>query len=250
MCPLNNPQAGPTGILILDKPVGPSSMAAISVVRRRASRSAGRKIKTGHAGTLDPLASGVLVLALGRATKSLDRFMQTDKRYRTTIDLSAFTTTDDREGERSEVDVAQPPTAERIDAVLPQFIGDIEQVPPAFSAIKVDGKRAYKTARKGGEVTLAPRTVRIYDIKLLSYDWPMLEIDLHCEKGVYVRSLARDIGRALGTGGHCAALRRTAVGPFDESIAIALDDVPDPLRQEHVLTTDEALAKLGRPGDA
>lgn len=239
----NNPPGQPVGILVLDKPVGPSSMAAIAVVRRRAGG-----VKTGHAGTLDPLASGVLVLALGRsATKHLDRFMHTDKRYRTTIDLSAFTTTDDREGERVEIEIDQPPTAERIERALTSFIGDIEQTPPAYSAVKIGGRRAYTLARRGGAVHLQPRAVHIHDIALLRYDWPMLTIELHCEKGVYVRSLARDLGRALGTGGHCAELRRTAVGPFDESLAVALEDVPEPLTQQHLMPVEQALAMLQRP---
>lgn len=222
-------------------------MQAVATVRRRAGG-----VKTGHAGTLDPLASGVLVLALGRATKCIDRIMVTDKRYRTDIDLSAFTSTDDSEGVRKEVNVAAPPTQQQIESALRGFIGEIQQVPPAYSAVKVGGRRAYKLARAGAEPKLEPRIVHIHDLTLLAYDWPIATVELYCGKGVYVRGLARDLGRELGTGGHCAALRRTAVGPFGESMAIALDDVPEPLPVELLIPTDRALemvASTARPSE-
>jgi tRNA pseudouridine55 synthase len=237
--PAGKPRPGTTGILVLDKPRGISSMTAVAVVRRRAGGA-----RTGHAGTLDPLATGVLVLALGRATKVIDRLMATDKRYRTEIDLAAFTSTDDLEGERAEVAVEVPPDEPRVRAVLGEFVGEISQRPPAFSAVKVSGRRAYKLARAGETVELPPRPATIHAIDLVRYDWPILEIDVHCAKGVYIRSLARDIGVALGTGGHCVSLRRTAVGPFDEAMAIALDDVPEPLTEADLIPIDEALAMV------
>ncbi len=211
-------------------------MAAVAVVRRRAGG-----VKTGHAGTLDPLASGVLVLALGKATKSIDKIMQTDKRYLTRVDLSAFTSTDDAEGQREEIAVQTPPSLKEIESTLREFIGDIQQIPPVHSAVKVGGRRAYKLARQGNAPTLGPRSVSIYDLQVISYDWPMVEVAMHCGKGVYVRSLARDLGIALSTGGHCATLRRTAVGPFDESMAVKLDDVPDPLLEDSLLPLERAL---------
>ena len=211
-------------------------MTAVSVVRGKAGGA-----RTGHAGTLDPLAGGVLVLALGRATKSIDRLMNTDKRYRTVIDLSAFTATDDLEGERAEVPVDEPPTAEAVRAVLKRFTGPIRQRPPVFSAVKIVGRRAYKMARKGQAVDLPARPVLVHTIDLISYGWPQAELAIQCGKGFYVRSLARDLGEALGTGGHCAFIRRTAVGPFTEAMATRLDDVPQPLAEEHLISMETAL---------
>ena len=159
------------GVLVVDKPVGMTSMDVIAIVRGRAGGA-----RTGHAGTLDPLAEGVLVLALGRATKSLDRFMATVKRYRTVIDLSAFTNTDDREGERVEVEVAEPPDEAAVRVALDAFKGRIMQRPPARSAVKVGGRRAYAMSRRGESVTLEPRSVEIYELDLVRYQWPMIEI--------------------------------------------------------------------------
>lgn len=211
-------------------------MTAVSEVRRRAAGA-----RTGHAGTLDPRATGVLVIAIGSATKLIDQLMATDKRYRTTIDCSAFTTTDDMEGERTEVPVASPPDETAVQRALERFVGAIMQKPPAFSAVKIDGKRAYAMARKGEAVVVNPREVKVHSIELIRYAWPMVEIDIHCGKGFYVRSLARDLGEALGTGGHCAAIRRTAVGPFTLDQAVRLEDVPNPLLQSHLIPPEDAL---------
>lgn len=232
-------RAGPDGIYVINKPMGISSMTAVEVIRRKAGGA-----KTGHAGTLDPRATGVLVLALGNATKLISRLMDTDKHYRTTIDLRAFTTTDDLEGEATPVDVAQSPSIEQVRAALSQFVGNIMQRPPQFSAMKVGGKRAYKMARKGETVEIAARPVVVHSIELLHYEWPLVEIAMHCEKGVYVRSLARDLGEALGTGGHCTAIHRSAVGPFTDEFAVPLEDVPQQLKQEHLLTAEQALSVL------
>jgi tRNA pseudouridine55 synthase len=217
-------------------------MAAVATVRRRAGGA-----RTGHAGTLDPLATGVLVLALGRATKVIDRLMATDKRYRTTIDLSAFSPTDDLEGELEPVPVARPPSAGEVRAALDRFTGEIEQQPPAFSAVKVDGRRAYKLARRGEPVSIPARRVRIHTISLVRYEWPILELDVHCAKGVYIRRLARDLGTALGTGGHCTAIRRTAVGPFTIDMATPLEQVPEPLAADHLIDVEAALRMIGPP---
>jgi tRNA pseudouridine55 synthase len=228
--------AGLTGVLVLDKPRGISSMTAVEIVRKRAAGA-----RTGHAGTLDPLATGVLVIALGKATKCIDQLMATDKRYHTIIDLSAFTTTDDLQGERTEIHVPLAPTRQLIDQALVQFTGNIMQRPPAFSAIKVGGKRAYKMARQGQPLELQSRPVRVHAIHVLRYDWPQLELNIHCAKGVYVRSLARDLGVAMGTGGHCVAICRTAVGPFTLAMASSIDALPSAITRSHVLSIEHAL---------
>lgn len=232
----------PEGILIVDKPLGMSSFGVVARVRRRAGG-----VRTGHAGTLDPLATGVLVLALGKATKSIDRLMATDKRYRTIIDLSAFTSTDDREGERTEVAVAAPPSNDEVASAVARFVGTIQQRPPAFSAMKVGGRRAYALARDGAPPELPPRPVRVDAIEVLRYAWPELEIDIRCGKGTYIRSLARDIGVALGTGGHCATLRRTAVGPFTEEMSVPLDRLPERIDSDDLVPVERALALVAPP---
>lgn len=227
------------GLLVVDKPEGPSSMAVCARVRG-ALRGGGapKRVKVGHGGTLDPLASGVLVVMCGKATPLCDRVMAGAKRYRTRVDLSAFSTTDDREGERTEVHVQSPPSETRVREAIAEFVGEIMQRPPAFSAMKVGGKRAYALARKGAAVELAPRPVFIEAIDLLALDWPHVELDVRCGKGVYIRSLARDLGVALGTGGMLAALRRTAVGGFTIDMATPMEDLPRTLKQEDLLPVD------------
>ncbi|MDP7070952.1 MAG: tRNA pseudouridine(55) synthase TruB [Phycisphaerales bacterium] len=232
----------PTGFLVLDKPAGPSSMSAVSVVRRRAGRT-----KTGHGGTLDPLATGVLVLGLGRATKLLEQVVATDKGYETEIDLSITTPTDDLEGDARTVEVATPPDFAALEAALASFGGEFLQRPPAFSAVKVGGRRAYALARKDQSVDIPARPVRVHHIGLLKYDWPVATVEVRCGKGFYVRSLARDLGERLGTGGCCRRITRTAVGPFTLDEAVPLDDVPDPLTQADLISVDEALARITPP---
>ncbi|MFG0258498.1 MAG: tRNA pseudouridine(55) synthase TruB [Phycisphaerales bacterium JB043] len=215
------------GILVVDKPLGLTSAAVCRKVR---ALTGGAKV--GHAGTLDPLATGVLVLCLGTATKRIDSIMGTSKRYHTTIDLSAFSTTDDAEGERTQIDVMTPPTLEGVRSACKSFVGQIEQRPPVFSAVHVDGKRSYKTARNAereGALDAVERPsakrVTIHSIEILRYEWPELELDITSGKGVYIRSIARDLGEALGTGGMLTSLRRTAVGEFDEASAHMLQDL-------------------------
>jgi len=212
------------GLLPVDKPLGVSSMDVVRVVRRRAGHC-----KTGHAGTLDPLATGLLICCLGRATRAVDQLMGLTKVYQATIDLSAFTTTDDAEGERDEIDVAEPPPRHAVRAALDALTGDIQQTPPAFSAVKIEGKRAYDLARKGEDVKVKSRIVRIDAIEVHEYAWPRLDVTVTCGKGTYIRSLARQIGAALGTGGHLTALRRTAIGDYTIDRATPLDDA------EHLL---------------
>ena len=234
-------QVDTAGILVLDKPHGISSMAAVATVRRRSGG-----LKTGHAGTLDPLATGVLVLALGRATRSLSRVMQTTKRYRTRIDLGAYTETDDAEGDRHEVQVDRPPTMDEVQVALGRFRGEQSQRPPAYSAVKVQGRRAYRSARAGEKVSLPLRRVIVHELDIVSYDWPVLELALHCGKGYYVRSLARDLGTVLRTGGTCLSICREAVGPFTLSSAIPLADIPDPMATGLLLDLENAMDMIDR----
>lgn len=218
------------GLLVVDKPVGITSMDVVRRVRHKAGHA-----KTGHAGTLDPLASGVLICLLGKATRAADALMAASKVYHTTVDLAALTNTDDAEGEIEPVDVDRPPALDTVAAALRGLTGTIEQTPPAYSAIKVGGQRAYKLARRGQDVELKARPVQIHAIDLIRYDWPTLELVVTCGKGTYIRSLARQIGQALGTGGYLTALRRTAIGAYTLEQAIELAAVPEPLQSHHLL---------------
>jgi tRNA pseudouridine55 synthase len=218
------------GVLVVDKPEGWSSMEVVRRVRRAAGW-----VKTGHAGSLDPLATGVVVCCIGKATRFVEAIMAMPKVYDAQVDLSAFTATDDREGERREVEVATPPTREAVDRALERFVGEIQQVPPRFSAVHVEGKRAYALAREGTEVALEARAVSVASIEVLAYSWPRLALRVRCGRGFYVRSLARDLGLALGTGGHLHDLRRTAVGPYDLARAVGPDRLEQPITQADLL---------------
>ena len=210
------------GFLILDKPVGPSSAYAIGGVKRLIPRGT----KIGHAGTLDPLASGVLVTLIGKATKQSDRVMTFAKQYEATITFGATSATDDAEGPfETFPNPASPPTEGRVLEMLKRFEGHIEQMPPAFSALKIAGKRACDRTRDGEVVVLKPRIIRIDRTELVSYAFPQLSIRVDCGKGTYIRSLARDIGATLGVGGYLSALRRTAVGPFTVERGAALEQL-------------------------
>ncbi len=198
-------------IVGINKPVGPTSHDIIYQVRRITHVK-----RVGHAGTLDPAAAGVLVVAIGREfTKQLGTITDHDKEYVATVTLGATSSTDDREGEIIENRVQGIGVSRKeIDEILQKFVGAIMQVPPAYSAIKMDGRKAYDLARKGVEVNMEPREVVIHSIEVVSFAYPELVIKVHCGKGVYIRSLARDIGAALGTGGYMSALTRTRVGDF------------------------------------
>ena len=210
------------GWLILDKPLEMTSTQAVSKTRWLLNAQ-----KAGHAGTLDPLASGVLPIAFGEATKTVPFAQESSKAYKFTLRWGRSTTTLDAEGEvTGESDVR--PSRDAIEEALGQFIGEIEQVPPKFSAIKVDGERAYDLARAGEAVELASRPVRIDDLRLLDAPSPDLAVlEMKCGKGAYVRSIARDLAAALGAEGHVAALRRTKVGPFSAAQAVSLDVFED-----------------------
>ena len=207
------------GWIALDKPEGLGSTDAVSRVRRLFNAQ-----KAGHAGTLDPLADGLLPIALGEATKTVPFLMDAAKAYRFTVQWGASTATVDREGEVTETSDARP-TAAQVEAALPAYVGAIEQVPPIYSAIKIDGRRAYALARAGEAVELQARTVYVHGLRLVETgpDHAVLEVD--CGKGTYVRAIARDVAADLGVCGHVTALRRTRVGPFDEASAVTLAEL-------------------------
>lgn len=209
-----------SGWVIVDKPLGITSTAVVSKVRRAYNAQKG-----GHAGTLDPLASGILAVALGEATKTVPFIMDATKTYRFTVRFGIATDTDDREGVAIATSDLRPTDGE-IQAALATFVGEIDQLPPRYSAIKVDGERAYDLARAGEEVTLKTRRVNIYEARMLARPDPdHAEFEILCSKGTYVRSVARDMGDLLGCRGHIAVLRRTRVGPFGEAQAIPLDKI-------------------------
>jgi len=216
-----------SGILLVDKLTGPTSHGVVSATRK----ALGLK-KVGHAGTLDPMASGLLTLGIGPGTKLLTYLVGADKRYLATIRLGQSSSTDDAEGELSEVaptEVLDAISEEQIRSGLQAMVGEIDQVPSSVSAIKVDGKRAYDLARAGEEVTLAARKITIYSIAVgeIRRDETVLDVqvDVHCSSGTYIRAIARDLGQKLGVGGHLTALRRTTVGPFDVEDALDVDDI-------------------------
>ena len=207
------------GFLVIDKPGGMTSRDAVNRVQLWFPR----RTKIGHTGTLDPLATGVLVLCIGAATKSADRVQAMPKQYETRLRLGATSNTDDADGEVVESLPAPPPTLAAIESALPAFHGIIQQLPPQFSALKVQGQRAYDLARRGVDVALQPRPVRVDAIGILGYEWPWLDLRIDCGKGTYIRSIARDLGAVLGVGGLVQTLRRTRVGPFSAEQGIKLD---------------------------
>lgn len=233
------PPASPSGFLVIDKREGLTSMTICAVVRGKL-RAAGapKRIKVGHGGTLDPLATGVLVVLIGKATPLCEQVMIGEKQYVAEVDLSRTSTTDDREGEFTEVIPEHLPTPADIEAACQRFTGVIQQTPPAYSAMKIGGQRAYKIARKGGTPEMKPRPVEIHEITVLEYAWPIVKIDIRCGKGTYIRSLARDLGGALGAGGMLLSLRRTRVGRWTIEQSQTLDDLPGELRQTDLLSMD------------
>lgn len=227
-------------ILYIDKPLHWSSFDAVKRVRGMLVRRLKlKKIKVGHAGTLDPLATGVMIVCTGKATKRIDELQAHVKEYIATIALGATTPSFDLE---TEIDATFPTehiTRELVDEVLSQFIGEIQQVPPAFSACKVDGKRAYKMARKGHEVELKPKLLVIDEIELLEYSPESITIRVVCSKGTYIRALARDIGKALNSGGHLSALRRTRVGDVSIDQCLSIDDAVKMLDSVEMVMPEE-----------
>lgn len=227
------------GWIVLDKPYGMGSTQAVGAVKRALREAGEAKTKVGHGGTLDPLASGVLPVALGEATKLAGRMLDSDKVYDFTVRFGVQTDTLDVEGKTVAESAGRPDEA-AIRAVLARFTGPIEQMPPAFSALKVDGKRAYDLARAGEEVVLKPRAVTIHALDLLACDGESATFSACVSKGTYIRSLARDIALALETVGHVTMLRRTKAGPFALNQAISLDNL-------HEAARDRALEQLVLP---
>ncbi|MSO74992.1 MAG: tRNA pseudouridine(55) synthase TruB [Alphaproteobacteria bacterium] len=215
--PASPARAPINGWLALDKPLGLSSAKAVAIVKRVTGAA-----RVGHGGTLDPLATGILPIALGEATKTVQFVMGGRKSYRFTVRFGEARSTDDAEGEVIATSAIRPQAA-AIEAALPAFVGDILQVPPAFSALQIGGKRAYKAAREGTPLDLAPRRALIHRFELCGVTADEAELEVRCGKGVYVRALARDLAQALGTVGYVSKLRRTAVGPFGEPQAISLE---------------------------
>jgi tRNA pseudouridine55 synthase len=207
------------GLMLVDKPIGPSSHKIVSIVRNGTGIR-----KVGHAGTLDPRASGVLVLCLGAATR-LSEFLSTaSKRYEAVIRFGMSTETYDAEGDAIRI-TGTAPNEEDIRSILPQFIGEIEQVPPPYSAIKIQGRKAYELARKGEDVELDPRKITIYHLEFMDYNPPDLILSVECSAGTYIRSLAHDLGEQLNTGAHLANLRRVKSGPFTLDDCIPLSQL-------------------------
>ncbi|MBU1074718.1 tRNA pseudouridine(55) synthase TruB [Patescibacteria group bacterium] len=217
-------------IIGIYKEKGPTSHDVIDRLRKITDIK-----KIGHAGTLDPLAEGVLVVGIGReATKQLGNEVKKEKKYSAIVELGMTSTTDDGEGDKTVKKVKSIPTKKQIQDTTKLFEGNIKQIPPIFSAVKVGGKEAYKIARKGKVVELGPRDVEIKKVELIDYRWPLLTIKVTTGPGVYIRSLARDIGEKLGVGGYLKQLKRTRVGEFSESNALTLAQFKKQYRKENV----------------
>jgi len=226
------------GLLIVNKPVGPTSHDIVYRVRKWSGER-----RVGHTGTLDPLASGVLIICLGTATRISEYILHSDKRYTAIVRLGQTTATYDSQGailEQKDVNLSR----KQIEAALSQFRGQIDQTPPAYSAIQVNGKRAYEMAREGEEVELKPRTITIHSLDIVDWKSPDLTLDISCSSGTYIRSIANDLGQALGVGGHIVGLTRTATGPFTLDDAHELDSLQNlrPLSFLQLMRpTDDAL---------
>lgn len=211
-------------IILIDKPENISSFGVVARVRTKLRNEYGKKVKVGHTGTLDPFATGLLILLSGKMTKKSDEFLKQDKIYEATLKLGETSTTGDPEGEITPKNSEKIPTLAEINKALKALTGEIEQTVPIFSAVKIDGERAYKLARAGRDFTPPTRKITIYKIDLLEYKYPTLKIRTEVSSGTYVRTLAEDLGKALGTGAYLTALRRTKIGNFDLKDATKLDD--------------------------
>ena len=209
-------------ILLIDKPAGITSFGVVARVRRRLSEKLGKKAKVGHTGTLDPFATGLMIIVTGKECRNAMQYTKLDKVYEATIRLGETSTTGDPEGEIAKVD-GPIPTREQVEAILPQFTGEIQQRPPIYSAIKINGRRAYDLARKGEEVEMPLRTVMIHSLELIDYTYPDIRIRTHVGSGTYIRTLAEDVGVALGTAAYCTQLHRTKVGEWSVEGADAIE---------------------------
>ncbi len=228
-----------TGILLLDKPLGITSNAALQEVKHLFKAQ-----KAGHTGSLDPLATGLLPLCFGNATKISAFLLDADKRYEVRVRLGETTSTADAEGEIIDTQPAEHITRDDVQAVLADFTGEIAQLPPMFSAVKHNGQRLYQLARKGIEVEREARNITIYDLQLLNFETPEFELLVHCSKGTYVRTLAEDIGKALGVGAHVVALRRTLVGPFEAQGMVSMEMLQQVAQEQGVHELDKLLLPM------
>ena len=229
-------------IIAINKPYRMTSFGALAYVRKRISERSGvKRVKTGHAGTLDPLATGVLILCTGKKTKEIETLQAHSKEYTATLQLGATTPSYDLEHEVNATYPTDHITRELVDEVLQQFVGDIEQVPPSYSACKINGDRAYKLKRQGETVELKAKTVHVDFINVLSFDPEIMLLQIHvgCGKGTYIRSLARDIGRALNSGAYLTQLCRTRVGDVSIDDCIKLDDIEQWLDNQNIEKTDK-----------
>jgi tRNA pseudouridine55 synthase len=211
------------GILLIDKPADMTSFGVVARIRRVLTTKQQKKVKVGHTGTLDPFATGLMILVIGKECKNAGMYSKLDKVYEATFRLGQISSTGDPEGELREVSTKQP-TREDIERTLKQFRGEISQRPPIFSAIKINGQRAYKLARDGQKVEIPLRQVQIHTLELLDYSYPEVKIRTHVSSGTYIRSLAVDIGERLGTGAYCTALRRIAIADWTIDTAQQLSD--------------------------
>jgi tRNA pseudouridine55 synthase len=212
------------GILLIDKPANMTSFGVVARVRRVLTQQAGKKVKVGHTGTLDPFATGLMILVIGKECKNAGHYTKLDKVYEATFQLGQISTTGDPEGDITNVSDAQP-TEEELKKVLSIFTGEIMQRPPIFSAIKINGQRAYKMARNGEEVEIPLRNVTVYSLELLDYTYPEIKIRTHVSSGTYIRSLAVDIGEMLSTGAYCTQLRRISISDWNVSDAKQLGEL-------------------------
>ena len=227
--------------IYINKPYGMTSFGALAFVRTRVSKKVGvRRVKIGHAGTLDPLATGVLILCTGKKTKEIERLQLHNKEYTATLQLGATTPSYDMEHEVNATYPTEHITRELIDSLLTDFVGDIQQVPPSYSACKIGGDRAYDLKRKGLDVELKPKTVHIDSIDVTDFDAEKMQLSIRvsCGKGTYIRSLARDIGRALNSGAYLTALCRTRLGDVSIDDCITLDDFPVWLDNQTIETSE------------
>lgn len=208
-------------ILFVDKPANITSFGVVARIRRRLSQQLGKKAKVGHTGTLDPFATGLMIIVTGKECRNAMQYSKLDKEYEATIRLGQTSTTGDPEGQITDISDLQP-TLEQVQIALEQFRGEITQRPPMHSAIKINGQRAYKLARKGKVVEMPERHVTVFSLELIAYTYPELRIRTHVSSGTYIRTLAQDIGAALGTGAYCTQLRRTKVAEYSVAEAIVL----------------------------
>lgn len=210
------------GIILIDKPAGMTSFGVVARVRRVLSQKADKKVKVGHTGTLDPFATGLMIIVVGKECKNAGQYSKLDKVYESTIRLGQTSSTGDPEGEITDVS-NKVPTSDEVEAALEQFKGEITQRPPIYSAIKINGERAYKLARKGEEVIMPTRQVTVFELEILDYNYPELVIRAHVSSGTYIRTLAEDLGNELGAGAYCSQLRRVSISSWRIEDSVTLD---------------------------